>query len=148
MRPARLVVLLAVALAPCALLVAPSRASSSVAFRVIVNASNATTVVERRFLAEAFLKKTTRWADGSVIRPVDLDAESGVRRRFSEDVLGRSVSAVKNYWQQVVFSGRDLPPAELDTDDEVIQFVAKHEGAVGYVSGTASVDRVKTLTMK
>jgi ABC-type phosphate transport system substrate-binding protein len=148
MRPARLIVLLAVALAPWALLVEPSRAASSAAFRVIVNPSNATTVVERRFLAEAFLKKTTRWPDGSVIRPVDLDAESAVRRRFSEDVLGRSVSAVKNYWQQIVFSGRDLPPAELDTDDEVVQFVVKHEGAVGYVSGTANVDRVKTLTMK
>jgi ABC-type phosphate transport system substrate-binding protein len=148
MRPARLVLLLAVVVASCALVVGTSRAASSVAFRVIVNPSNTTTVVERRFLAEAFLKKTTRWADGSVIRPVDLDGESGVRRRFSEDVIGRSVSAVKNYWQQVVFSGRDLPPAELDTDDQVIQYVVKHEGAVGYVSGTANIDRVKTLTMK
>jgi ABC-type phosphate transport system substrate-binding protein len=148
MRAARLGVLLVGLLAPCALHVATSRAASGVSFRVVVNASNSASAFDRRFLAEAFLKKATRWADGSTIRPVDLNGESPVRQRFSEDVLGRPVVAVKNYWQQNLFSGRDLPPPELDTDDEVVRFVAKHDGAIGYVSGAANVERVKIVTVR
>jgi ABC-type phosphate transport system substrate-binding protein len=148
MRAVRLGALLVGLMAPCALHIAASSAAPGVSFRVVVNPSNPSNAVERRFLAEAFLKKTTRWADGSTIRPVDLNGESPVRQKFSEDVLGRSVVAVKNYWQQIVFSGRDLPPPELDTDDEVVRYVAKHDGAIGYVSGVVNVEHVKIVTVR
>jgi ABC-type phosphate transport system substrate-binding protein len=144
----RRIALLVFVVAAGALVVAPSRASSPPAYRLIVNPANPTAVVERRFVAEAFLKKTTRWPDGSLIRPVDLGAESPTRQRFSEDMLGRSLAAVKSYWQQVLFAGRDLPPPELDTDDDVIQYVLRYAGAVGYVSGAASIERVKFVTVK
>src|SRR6478735_1450923 len=66
--------------------------------------------VERSFLVDAFLKNVTRWPDDEAIRPVDQRADSATRRRFSESVLRRSVSAVKTYWQQRIFSGRGVPP--------------------------------------
>lgn len=125
-----------------------SRATVAAPWRVIVNPNNPTTAVERRFLADAFLKKTTRWPTGDVIRPVDQRDESAVRQRFSDDVLGRSVAAVKNYWAQLVFSGRDVPPPELENDDEVMRFVLKNVGAVGYVSPAANVERVKVLAVR
>src|SRR5713101_4863587 len=74
-------------------------------FRVIVNSGNPITSVDRAFLLNAFLRKTTRWPDEQPIRPVDLAANSPTRRRFSEDALNRPVSAVKSYWLQVIFSG-------------------------------------------
>lgn len=125
-----------------------SHASSNAPWRVIINPSNPTNVVERRFLADAFLKKVTRWSTGDAIRPVDQREEASVRQRFSDDVLGRSVAAVKNYWAQLVFSGRDLPPPELEGDEEVIRFVLKNVGAVGYVSSAANVEHVKVLTVR
>ena len=130
-------------------LVAPTRAAAPAAFRVIVSPANPMTSLERRFVAEAFLKKTTRWPDGNLIRPVDQGGESPVRERFSDDILGRSTAAVKSYWQQSLFAGRDLPPPELDGDDEVIHYVLKYAGAVGYVSsGAANIERVKIVTVK
>jgi hypothetical protein len=131
-----------------ALVVAPSRAATTVGYRVIVNPANANTTVEHRFLAEAFLKKTTRWPDGSLIRPVDQGADAPARQRFSEDVLGRSVAAVRSYWQQMVFAGRNLPPPELDGDDDVVRYVLKNAGALGYVSGAANVERVRVVIVK
>jgi ABC-type phosphate transport system substrate-binding protein len=128
--------------------VASPRAAAPAAFRVIVNPANPTTIVERRFVAEAFLKKTTRWPDGSLIRPVDEGVDSAVRARFSDEILGRSTAAVKSYWQQLVFAGRALPPPELDSDEDVIRYVLKSAGAVGYVSGTANVEHVRTLVVK
>ncbi len=121
---------------------------STPAYRVIVHPSNSASGVDRKFLMDAFLKKSTRWPNQELIRPVDLDAQTLARRTFSRAVLARSVSAVKSYWQQSIFSGRDVPPPELDTDEEVIKYVLKHGGAVGYVSGSANVSGVKILTVK
>lgn len=112
---------------------------------VIVNVANGTSSASRKFVSDAFLKKTTRWPDGSVIRPVDQAEDSAVRRRFTEDVHKRSVAAVRSYWQQIVFSGRDLPPPEVGSSEEVVKFVAKHPGAIGYVPGDAPTLGVKVI---
>lgn len=117
-------------------------------YRVVVHPSNPTTQASRKFLTDAFLKKTTQWPNGTTIHPVDLLPDSPVRHRFSEDVLKRSVAAVKNYWQQVIFSGRGVPPPELTNDDEVIQYVMKHEGGIGYVSGTANIGETHTVVVQ
>jgi ABC-type phosphate transport system substrate-binding protein len=147
MRPSsHLLALVALALL-AALLEAPTRASPS-AYRVIVNPANASSALERKFLTDAFLKKTTRWPTGELIRPVDLGSDSTVRRHFTEDVLSRSVAAVKSYWQSLIFSGRAIPPPELDDDAEVMRYVAKYPGAVGYVSGVAELSGVKVVALK
>jgi ABC-type phosphate transport system substrate-binding protein len=117
-------------------------------YLVIVNTANPTIRASRGFVSDAFLKKTTRWPNDDVIRPVDQAEDSAVRRRFSEDVLRRSVAAVKSYWQQIVFTGRDLPPPELGSDDEVVTFVTKHPGAIGYVAGDARIVGVKILLVE
>jgi ABC-type phosphate transport system substrate-binding protein len=118
------------------------------AYQVIVNPRNPTGVVERKFLADVFLKKITRWSHEEIVRPVDLRPDSPVRQTFCDDVLKRSVAAVKSYWQQLVFSGRDVPPPELGSDDEVVAYVLKHAGAVGYVSGGASLQGAKILIVR
>jgi ABC-type phosphate transport system substrate-binding protein len=110
-------------------------ASTAPPFVVIVNPHNPVTEIDRSFAEDAFLKKVTTWPSGEVIKPVDLVPDSPVRRAFTHSVLERSVEAVKGYWQQRIFSGRDVPPPELESDVDVVGYVLKHEGGVGYVSG-------------
>src|SRR3982750_1185614 len=93
-----------------------ARADGAPPFVVIVHPQNAYTSLDRSYVTDAFLKKTTRWPNGDVIKPVDLAGDSAVREKFSNDVLKRSVAAVKSYWQQIIFSGRDVPPPELPSD--------------------------------
>ena len=134
--------------AACTILLAFLLAAPTTAYRVIVNPANPAKSVDRRFLVEAFLKKTTRWGHDEAIRPVDQGPDSPVRGRFSEEVMGRSVAAVKNYWQQQIFSGRDVPPPELDSDEEVVRFVLRHPGAIGYVSNTADIGAAKVVVVQ
>jgi ABC-type phosphate transport system substrate-binding protein len=118
------------------------------AYQVIVNPRNATASVDRKFLEDAFLKKITAWPNDDVIRPADLAADSATRRAFTREVLNRSVEAVKGYWQQRIFSGRDVPPPEFPRDEEVVQFVLRHEGGIGYVSGTANIDGCRVVAIR
>jgi ABC-type phosphate transport system substrate-binding protein len=123
-------------------------ADGGTGLRLIVNPENVTAVVDRKFLAEAFLKKVTRWPNDELIRPVDQQSSASARQAFSDGVLKRSVSAVKSYWQQMVFSGAGVPPPELDSEGEVVKFVLKNRGAVGYVSAAANLQGAKILTLR
>jgi len=131
-----------------ALVTTRSADASEPEFRLIVHPSNSVSALERSFVADVFLKKATRWGNGEVIRPVDLLPDSAVRRRFSEAVLKRSVGAVRRYWQQRIFSGRDVPPPELESDEAVVAYVARSVGGIGYVSAGAKLSGVKELGLR
>lgn len=117
-------------------------------YRIICHPSNPMTAADRDFVEDVFLKKVSVWPTGEVARPVDLIPSSQVRRQFSDDVLGRPLDAVRNYWQQRIFSGADIPPPELKSDDDVVRYVLNEPGALGYVSATAALKGAKILTIK
>ena len=58
-----------------------------------------------------------------------------------------TTAAVKSYWNQQIFSGRDVPPVEKKSDAEVLTFVRSTPGAIGYVSDAAAVDGVRVVTV-
>jgi ABC-type phosphate transport system substrate-binding protein len=105
---------------------------------LIVHPTVRAPALDRKFLADAFLRRATRWPDDTPILPVDLAPDARARARFSQEILARSVASVRSYWQQRIFSGQGLPPPELGNDDAVVSYVLQHPGAIGYVSaGTA-----------
>lgn len=116
-------------------------------FKVIVNQSNTVSSLTAKEISHYFLKKETKWTNGDAVVPVDLSAKSGVREDFSNNIHGKSVSAIKSYWQQYVFAGKGTPPIEKNTDAEVVDFVKRNAGAIGYVSANADVSGVKVLTV-
>lgn len=117
-------------------------------FQIVVHPGRSGQGIDRATLTAYFLKKATRWPDGEMVRPVDLEPKTEVRRAFSESVLRRSVGAVKAYWQQAIFSGRDTPPPELESDEAVIRYVSTTAGAIGYVSGGSPTDLVKVVPVE
>jgi len=114
-------------------------------FVVVVHPQNPLRATSREFLERAFLKKVTRWEGGEPIRPIDLEPESETRKAFSQRVLQRAVSSVRSYWLQRIFTGRELPPPEVGSDAQVLSYVRRHAGAVGYVSRDADVGDVPTI---
>jgi len=117
-------------------------------FVMIVNPANPVRSVSDDFLARAFFKQMTRWDHGEPIRPVDLHLTSPVRYAFSNGVLKRPPQAVRVYWLQRIFSGRDVPPLELDSEAAVIRYVLSSPGAVGYVSAATNPAPAKVLTVQ
>lgn len=118
-------------------------------FVVIVNPSVAGNQMHRKDLAAVFLKKVTRWGDRSTAEPVDQSGASPVRQAFSEVVLEMSVATVLQYWQKQMFASAPVrPPVVKPSDAEVIAFVARTAGAVGYVSAGARLPAsVKTVSL-
>lgn len=149
-RVRRLLALFAVALAVplIALLAGAAHADEVPEFVIIVHPTNPKRSVDRRFLMKAFLKEVSRWPNDEQIHPVDQARDASVRNRFSERILGRSVAAVRSYWQQRIFSGRGVPPPEVDSDEQVVRFVLGRPGAVGYVSGRADIGKARAVVVE
>lgn len=127
---------------------APTESDASEAYQVVVNSKNPATAVGREFLTDVFLKRTSSWEHSEPTAPVDLPPVSPVRRAFSQQVLRRSVSVVRTYWTQRIFSGRDVPPPELQTEEAVLHYVASHPGGVGYVSQGAALPGTKRIEVR
>lgn len=117
-------------------------------FKVIVHPSNPATSITREQLAQIFLKKATAWPGGKRAVPVDQTEGSAARMAFSKTVLQKTVSEVKAFWQQQIFSGRSVPPVEKTSDGQVLSFVLGNELAVGYVSDGADTGSAKVLRVE
>ena len=116
--------------------IAAAAGETGAPFKVIVNPSVAGRTVSRAVLAQVYLGAVERWGDGSQIAAVDLSSTSPVRLSFSEQVLGKSLDAVKFQWLRRIANGQ-RPPLSKANDEDVIAFVASQRGGVGYVSAEA-----------
>lgn len=115
-------------------------------YKIVVHSSNPLTSVKKDEIARIFTKKSTKFSDGRKALPVDLPVESSVRDSFSKSVLGKPASAVNSYWQQQIFSGKDVPPP-LKREDAAISFVLSNEFAIAYVSAGADTAGLKVVTV-
>lgn len=129
-------------------LLGPARPGSCAEpFYIVANGANPVAALAREQVSKMFLKKVLKWEDGQAVVPVDREQSSAVRAAFSKAVHGKPVSAVASYWQQQIFSGRDVPPPEKTSDAAVLAFVRANPGAIGYLSGSPPGD-VKVIALQ
>lgn len=105
-------------------------------FVVVVNAANPAESIDRDELSKMFFKRLVKWPNGVAVDPIDLPPAVQPRIAFSKSVHRKPVGAIRAFWQQQIFSGRDVPPPEKNSDADVIEYVSRNPGAVGYVSAT------------
>lgn len=117
----------------------PGRPAVAPEFTVVVHVSNPSRALPREQVARLFLRKVRHWPHGAAAEPVDLAPGAPARYVFTRAVLGKSVSTVRAYWQQRIFSGVDVPPPEKAGDAEVLDFVRTRPAAVAYVSAAATL---------
>jgi ABC-type phosphate transport system substrate-binding protein len=128
-----------------AILAAGSQAAT---FKVVVNNGVHVQTMPKKAVSDLFMKRTTKWEGGANVVPVDQTDQAAVRDDFSRTIHGKPTAAVKSYWNQQIFSGREVPPVEKPSDADVVAFVRSTAGAVGYVSETAATDGVRVIQVQ
>jgi TonB family protein len=114
--------------------------------KVIANPSIRTDSISAAELRGVFLLQRKALKDGSVVEPV-LQKEGPVHAAFLKTFLSRDSQEMHMYYQGVVFTGKASMPKELSSDPEVVEYVAKTRGAIGYVSATANTGELKVLSV-
>jgi ABC-type phosphate transport system substrate-binding protein len=72
--------------------------------------------------------------DSKPISVVNAPAGTALRQRFLEQVLETTEQKYTAYWIVRRHVGKGVPPRELDTAAEVIDFVRQTPGGVGYIA--------------
>ena len=80
-------------------------AKESQQFLVIAHPSSSISSISTEDLSKLFLKKKSKWPDGTSARPVDLPESSETREAFSKSVHGKAADSIEAFWQQRIFSG-------------------------------------------
>ena len=96
-------------------------------------------------LADIYLGKLKRFANGTKIQPVDLPTNNDAHKKFYSEVIQKSDSTVNRYWAKLKFSGKGTPPKVIDDPREVIRWVSNNKGAVGYIDGKYLNKSVKVV---
>ena len=114
--------------------------------KVIANGSVKAEVISANEVKSVFLEKYNSLRDGTHVEPV-LEKDGPVHEAFLREYLGGTDDDLQNYYRALVFSGRGSMPKQLGSDAEVVAYVARTKGAIGYVSAETIGEDVKTLTI-
>jgi hypothetical protein len=115
--------------------------------KVIANSSVGASSVSADELKGVFLATKSSLGDGSHVEPVLLKS-GAVHEAFLKDYVGKSDSALETYYRSLVFTGKGSMPKAFATDAEVVSYVEKTKGAVGYVGAGTSTTNAKVLEVK
>jgi hypothetical protein len=115
--------------------------------KIIANSSVGASSISPEEVKGVFLVTKTSLSDGSHVEPVI--AKGGpAHEAFLKEFVGKSDSAFETYLRGLVFTGKASMPKTATSEAEMVAYVAKTKGAIGYVSADASTDGVKTLEVK
>jgi len=130
-------------LAAILLVSAPARAGE---IKVIANSSVHADSITAPELKSVFLEEKRSLSDGSHVEPV-LAKSGAAHEAFLQQYLGKSDDALQNYYRTLVFTGTGSMPKVLASDIEIVHYVAKTKGAIGYVDIQVPTEGVKILSV-
>jgi len=113
--------------------------------KVIANGSMKADMISANEVKSVFLEESNSLSDGTHVEPV-LEKDGPVHEAFLHEYLAAGTNDdLQSYYRALVFSGRGSMPRQLGSDAEVVAYVARTKGAIGYVSAETGVEDVKTL---
>lgn len=97
-------------------------------------------------LKSVFLLQKRALQDGSIVTPV-VQKSGATQELFLREYMDCDPEEIHTYYYGLVFTGKGVMPKELHSDAEVVEYVARTRGAIGYVSSAASSKGVKILAV-
>lgn len=113
---------------------------------VLVNGALALSGLSDDDFKDYYLGKKASWPDGSKVVVVVL--KEGASNENLMKKLGKSTSQFSTGWKKLVFTGKGSMPEQVNSEDELVAFVAKTPGAIGYADGGKAKDGVKAIPVK
>jgi hypothetical protein len=115
--------------------------------KIIANPGVGASDIAADELKGVFLRTKPSLSDGSHVEPV-LAKSGPAHAAFLKEYIGKTDDALTTYYRSLVFTGKGLMPKVLASDADIVAYVAKTKGAIGYVGAAAATPGTKTLPVK
>ncbi|GAB2180595.1 hypothetical protein DLREEDagrD3_08180 [Denitratisoma sp. agr-D3] len=86
--------------------------------------------------------------NGVAVQPVDAVQGSALRKRFLETYLQQDEAKYIGYWTVRRYIGKGVPPREIGSVAELLDYVQNTPGAIGYVDESELRPGVNVLLRK
>ena len=106
---------------------------------IIVNKKNKITELNLSTIRNIYVGNKITWEDGSLIHLADYSTDSDLRVEFSRNYLKLSPRKTAMLWVRVSLSGKSVPPKVFRNSSQMLSFIAKNEGAIGYLPENAEI---------
>ena len=113
--------------------------------KIVANPSIRADSITPAELRSVFLQDR-RSLDGSHVEPV-LATGGAAHEAFLRQYVGKSDDGLRTYYHTLVFTGTGAMPKFLDSDAEIINYVSRTKGAIGYVNIDFPTNGVKVLAI-
>ena len=115
--------------------------------RIIANQNLKIDTIKAEELKRVFLEENIL-LEGAHVEPV-LEKEGLVHEAFLHEYIGQTDDNLQSYYRLLSFTGRGSIPKAMGSDNEVVAYVARTRGAIGYVSSSTTTTKgVKTLVVE
>jgi ABC-type phosphate transport system substrate-binding protein len=132
-----------------ALLVGGTLAATASAAEVVIitHPATGTSNLTKAEIQDIFTGRKTRWASGATMVPVLVEVD-GTHEAFLSTYVQKTPAQFDTWWKRQIFTGKASPPRSFKTEREVVDFVSRTEGSLGYVSKSAVADGVKIVAVQ
>ena len=111
---------------------------------VIANKNVDQSQLTEQEVKDIFLGDKTTWSNGRHVVVVTLKS-GAVHDEFLEAYVKKQAVTFSRYWKRLLMTGKSSIPISFETENELLDYVAKTDGAIGYISPALFNDTVKKV---
>lgn len=104
-------------------------------FVVVIQKTEKNVDLSKKDLRKIFMGATVN----REYRAVHLPAGHPVRVAFNTRVVGLTEARIQSYWAQLKFTGRGKPPLELESVEDVLEYLQKNPAVAAYVPSSIAL---------
>lgn len=112
---------------------------------IVASANFKVTRLTKSEVEAIFLQKRVVGPGQQAFVPVFLPDTSDSAVQFAQSVLGKSMKQLRAYWNLKVLTGRLKPPVVVETTEELITYLNRNNGSLGYMNESFVKEGLKIL---
>ena len=112
---------------------------------IVVNKDSPLTSLSSKEAKRIFLGVTKKLPNGKSIKIADLGDDDAVMEEFYMTVTNKSVSEIKSRWAGLAFSGKAVPPARLNSQNDVKIWLKGNNSGIGYIDSKRVDDSLRVV---
>ena len=98
---------------------------------VVANIAQSSVTLTKSQVRDLFISGTS--PELLTLTPVSIAPGEQSRTIFNTRIIGLPESRIQAYWAQMRFSGRLTPPKEVESAEQMLDYLRANEGSVGYL---------------
>ena len=111
---------------------------------VVVHKDSSVEQLDQHQVANIFLSKTNRMADGSRVMTLEL-SNAEYKEVFYKEIAGKTLSQINSYWTTLIFTGKGKPPKAIEKTQSLIDELADNLKAISYLPIDKTTESMKVV---